>query len=133
MEHLSFSTAEDRSNIPEVGVGVNSSNDNLLNLEDYASHVTYNVSYLNYSILINSHPDAGVSIDANHNIDINPSAGFNGFSDVTIEAKDQDGERVLDTFRVSVLNSYNFTDTGWYLISLTSQPKVSNTFTSVCL
>lgn len=113
------------SNIPEIAVAIDSANDDVLNLENYASHTTYNVSDLNYSILINSNTDAGVSIDASHNLNVDPVAGFSGYSDVTIEVKDQDGVRALDRFRVSVLKSYKFASAGWKLISLTSQP--SNT------
>ena len=84
-------------NIPDIAVAVDSANENLINLEDYARHITYDVSELTYSILINSSTDARVSIDENNNIDINPVAGFSGFSDVTIEVKYQDGFRTLDT------------------------------------
>jgi hypothetical protein len=55
-----------------------------------------------------------------------PIAGFSGYSDVTVELKDQDGFRALDNFRVSVLKSYKFADAAWQLISLTSQPADTN-------
>jgi hypothetical protein len=43
-----------------------------------------------------------VSIDAGANVDINPGASVEAESDVTIEAKDTLGNRVLSTFHVGV-------------------------------
>jgi len=114
------------SNIPDIAVASDSVNDDVLNLENYASHITIAVADLTYSALIDSNSAAGVNIDASHNLDIYPNAGFSGYTDITLEAKDQDGNRALDTFRVNILKSYKFANAGWYLISLTSQPADTN-------
>ncbi|HHT9121832.1 MAG TPA: Ig-like domain-containing protein [Candidatus Wunengus sp. YC63] len=114
------------SDIPEIAVASDSTNDDVINLENYASHVTYNVTDLTYKILTNSNSDAGVSMDTSHKLDINPTTGFSGYGDVTVQVKDNDGYRALDTFGVSVLKSYKFANAGWYLISLTSQPVDTN-------
>ena len=110
------------SGIPAIAVGMDSEHQDILNLETYASHVTYPTTDLNYTILLNSNPNVGVAIDVNHQLDIKPAAGFAGYSDVTIETRDQNGNRDLDTFRVSVLQNYKFENGGWYLISLQNKP-----------
>lgn len=112
------------SNIPQIAVAMDSSNEGVLNLEDYATHSIYNVADLSYTITSNSKPDAGVRIDeADHSLDIQPAAGFAGYTDVTLEARDQDGIASIDTFRVNVLENYRFPSAGWYTLSLSSQPE----------
>lgn len=110
------------SGIPGIAVGMDSLHQEVLNLETYASHTLYPVTGLNYVILINSNPDVGLTIDSKHLVNIAPKAGFSGYSDVTIEIRDKDGMRDLDTFRISVLQNYKFGNAGWCLISLSNQP-----------
>ncbi len=108
--------------VPDIAVAAESSNDDLISLYDYITHISYDVSDLTYRILIDSNPDAGVTLDENNALDVNPVEGFSGFSDITIEAKDSDGFRALDTIRISVLESYRFSRMGNFLISLPIQP-----------
>jgi hypothetical protein len=107
---------------PDIVVAVNSNNPSIINLDDFATHSKYNVNTLTWKILINTNPGAGVTVSNNRTINIAPNQGFMGYTDVTIEAKDTDGIRMLDTFRVLVLENYRFASAGWYLISLPVQP-----------
>jgi len=110
---------------PDIVVAVNSNNPSIINLDNYATHSQYNVNTLTWKILINTNPGAGVTISNTRTLNVAPNQGFNGYTDVTIEAKDTDGIRMLDTFRVLVLENYRFASAGWYMISLPVQP--SNT------
>ena len=119
---------------PDIVVGVNSSNTDLLNLDNYAAHSQYNVDTLTWKLLINTNPDAGVSISNTRTLSVAPNQGFSGYTDVTIEAKDSDGIRMLATFRVLVLENYSFDSAGWYMISLPVQPEntaITSVLTSV--
>ena len=80
----------------------NTTRDNAFNLRDYTTHATAPITDVTYSIFINTDPRVGVSIDENGYIDINPEPNTETESDVTIEARDRLGNRVLSTFRISV-------------------------------
>ena len=75
---------------------------NAINLPALTKHQTDPVDTIKYSLLINALPQAGVSIDSENNIDINPQAGTESESDVTVQAVDQNTNRVQSTFHVGV-------------------------------
>jgi hypothetical protein len=72
--------------------------ENAFNLDDYASDPDEDDS-LTYSIIGNTNPDCGVSIDTDNNIDINPTANWNGQSVVTIQVSDG---RATDTDTLTI-------------------------------
>ena len=74
--------------------------ENAFNLDDYASDPDEDDS-LTYSIIGNTNPDCGVSIDTDNNIDINPTANWNGQSVVTIQVSDGRATDT-DTFTITV-------------------------------
>lgn len=120
--------------LPEIAVGVNSVNEGVLNLEEYVTHEKYPVSDLQYRLLINSSPNAGVAISASHMLNVVPAADFTGFTDVLLEIRDVDGARALSSFRVNVLENYAFPGSGWAAFSLANLPtdtKIANVLASV--
>ena len=88
--------------LPDQLLEVNTKRDNAFNLRSFTTHSTLPVANVTYSILINTDPTVGVTIDADANIDINPPANTEAESDVTIEARDPAGNSVQSTFRISV-------------------------------
>jgi hypothetical protein len=108
--------------IPNVVVAQDSENLNVINLEKYATHATVPSSSLQYRILINSNTGVGASINSGHQLDIKPTAGLKGYSDLTLEVKDSSNNRALNTLRVNVSGAYKFPQEGWYLISLPNVP-----------
>lgn len=136
------------SSIPDIAVARNSSNEDVLNVEDYAFHVSENVADLTYRLLINSNEDVGVTLDDNHYIDIYPITQTVdtsvyppitttlpvtqtiGTTDITLEVKDSSSARALNTFSVTVVDAYELSSKGWYLLSLTSEPE-DNSISSV--
>jgi len=111
------------STIPEIAVAMDSSTAGILDLTNYAKHQTYPSADLQYAILLNSNTKVGVSIDSSHKLNITPEAGFSGNSNVTVEVKDKDGNRALNSFYVSVIKNYKFTGKGWAAISMPNQPE----------
>ena len=88
--------------LPDQVLEWNTTRDNAFNLRDYTTHATQPITDVTYSIFINTDPTVGVGIDADDNIDINPPPSTEAESDVTIEAQDSLGNRVLSTFHISV-------------------------------
>ncbi len=88
--------------LPGQLLEVNTTRDNAFNLRSFTTHSALPVTAVTYSILINTDPNVGVTIDANANIDINPPANTEAQSDVTIEARDPAGNSVQSSFRISV-------------------------------
>lgn len=100
-------------------------NENIIELETRANHATQDVSTLTYSISSNSNTDVTVSIDNEHNLDIEPASGFTGYTDVTIQLKDSQNVQVSNTIRIYVLKNFSFVAPGFYLISFPVTPDVS--------
>jgi len=71
------------------------------NARDYAQHVLLASAQLTYTLLANSDLRAGVTLDSNGNLWVNPASGWMGYSDVTLQATDG-VLKVQDTFRVAV-------------------------------
>ncbi len=67
----------------------------------YASDAETNVDELVFTIIGNTNPDAGVTIDQNQWIDVNPAAGFVGSTDITVQVSDG-VNTATDTFTVTV-------------------------------
>lgn len=87
--------------LPDKLVGKNSWLNNAIDLWLYASDEETPDASLVFTITANTSPDCGASIDSNRYIDIYPTAGWTGYSDVTIRATDQGGLWSEDTFRIT--------------------------------
>ena len=87
------------SGLPNITLSEDSPQLDAFNLSDYSSDPESDP--LTYSILVNSNPNCGVSIDAENLVDIIPLAEWSGVSYVTIEASD--GKlTATDVFKVNV-------------------------------
>lgn len=75
------------------------------NVRDYAQHATQPSAALTYTLLENSNPRLGVTLDAGGNIHVSPEPGWGiawtGETRVTLQAS-YGAERVQDTFSVAV-------------------------------
>jgi len=71
------------------------------NARNYAQHVLLDSAQLTYTLLSNSDLRAGVTLDSNGNLWVNPTSDWMGYSDVTLQATDG-VLMVQDTFRVTV-------------------------------
>lgn len=93
------------SGIPDRSLAENTSLNYTTDLWAYASDPETPVYALSFSITGNTNPSCGVSIVANRYISIHPAAGWEGVSDVTVQASDG----VLsgtDTFRITVTEAF---------------------------
>jgi len=95
-------TAPTLSGLPDQSLPANTDLDNAIDLWDYAADAEDADADLTFSIVNSPTPDAGVSIDANRYIDINPAAGWTGQTDVAVQVQDTGGLTDSDTFRVTV-------------------------------
>jgi hypothetical protein len=68
----------------------------------FTSHISLPLSSITYRVLVNSDPRISVTLDAEGFIDIIPDPDTEAESDVTVEARDTLGNRVVDTFHISV-------------------------------
>ncbi len=73
-----------------------------INLWSYTSDPETGDSGLTYTITGNTDSHCGVSIESNQYININPTAGWNGYSDVTVHVHDPSGDWDTDVFRITV-------------------------------
>lgn len=94
------------SGIPDRVVAVSSSNNNAVDLWLYTTDVDNSLSSLTYTIVSNTSPQCGAVIDAFDYIDINPTPGWMGYSDVTVRVTDPGGLWAEDTFRIVVAHPY---------------------------
>lgn len=88
--------------LPDVSLDENTDIDNAVDLWAYASDVEDPDSLCTFSIVGNSNPECGVSIDTNRYIDIDPDSNWNGYSDVTIQVQDTGSLIDTDTLRIIV-------------------------------
>ena len=87
------------SGLPDITLSEDSQQLDAFNLSNYSSDPESDP--LTYSILVNSNPNCGVSIDAENLVDIIPLAEWSGVSYVTIEVSD--GKlTATDVFAVNV-------------------------------
>jgi hypothetical protein len=91
--------------LPDQTLAANTSLDNAIDLWDYASDAESPDSALTFSIDNTPNAGAGVSIDSNRYVDINPTLGWTGQTDVVIRVTDPGGLSDTDTFRVTVVES----------------------------
>ncbi|HNT76623.1 MAG TPA: Ig-like domain-containing protein [Anaerolineae bacterium] len=76
------------------------------NARDYAHHALLDSAQLTYTLQANSDLRAGVTLDSNGNLWVNPTSDWMGYSDVTLQATDG-VLKVQDTFRVTVGWAYS--------------------------
>jgi hypothetical protein len=95
-------TAPDISDLPDQTLFANTSLDNAIDLWAYASDAESTDPDLNFSIDNVPDPNAGISVDSNRYIDINPAAGWSGQTDVVIRVTDPGSLSDTDTLRVTV-------------------------------
>ena len=99
---VTANTAPTISGLPDQVLQANTSLNNAIDLWAYASDNEFADNLLTFSINNTPAAGAGVSIDSNRYIDINPSAGWTGQTDVTIKVTDPGSLFNTDTFQVTV-------------------------------
>jgi hypothetical protein len=92
--------------LPDRSLNEDNSLNNTIDLWAYASDAETADSGLTFSIDNTPNPNAGVSIDGNRYIDINPTANWYGSTIVRIKVADPDGASATSSFGVTV-NSVN--------------------------
>jgi hypothetical protein len=90
------------SGLPDQAIPVNGSADNAIDLWAYASDAEDTSSAMTYTIANSPDLDAGVSLDSNRYIDINPTTDWTGVTDVQVQVQDTGGMTDTDAFRVTV-------------------------------
>jgi hypothetical protein len=95
-------TAPTIAGLPNQSLPVNGSADNAIDLWAYASDVEDADADLTLSIVNSPVVSAGVSIDSNRYIDINPATDWSGTTDVEVQVQDTGGLTDTDTFQVTV-------------------------------
>ena len=103
----SINTPPTISGLPDKDIKVNTTLNNAIDLWAYASDVEDSDSELSFIINNNPNPGAGISIDSNRYVDINPASGWTGVTNVAIEVMDTDGYSDLDSFQVKVISDTN--------------------------
>ena len=92
------------SGLPDRSLDEDTTLNNTIDLWVYASDVETADSGLVFTIVGNSNPSCGASIDSSGYIDIQPAANWYGTSDVTVRATDPDGSSDTDTFTITVIS-----------------------------
>ncbi|MGD9030735.1 MAG: DNRLRE domain-containing protein, partial [Anaerolineae bacterium] len=90
------------SDLPDQDVPMNGSADNAIDLWAYADDAEDGDDALSFTITNDPATEAGVSIDGDRYIDINPTADWTGETEVQIQVEDTGGLTDSDTFQVSV-------------------------------
>jgi hypothetical protein len=93
------------SGLPDKTLAENTSLNYTTDLWAYASDPETPVYALTFSITANTNPSCGVSIVANWFISVNPAAGWDGTSDVTVQVSDG-ALNGSDTFRITVTEAF---------------------------
>jgi len=88
------------SGLPDQALLVDTSRDNAIDLWAYADDPDSADNELTYTIDNTPDPNAGITIDSNRYIDINPTPGWMGQTDVTIRMADPGGLSDTGTFSV---------------------------------
>ena len=92
--------------LPDLLLRPGTSLDPAFNVYAYAQHTTQDSAALTYTLLANTNPRVGVTLDAQGNIHVNPEPGWGdevwtGSTLVTLQAA-YGSDRVQDTFQVTV-------------------------------
>ncbi|MFZ2100409.1 MAG: hypothetical protein WAU86_07580, partial [Oricola sp.] len=96
-----FETPLHFSALPDLHLMPGESLQPAFNVRDYAQHASLGSDQLSYVVVRNSNPGAGVALESDGGLAIQPQEGFSGASQVAIEASD--GQvAVQDTFWVRV-------------------------------
>ena len=99
------STPPALTSLPDQTLPANTSLDNVIDLWAYASDAESPDSDLTFTITNSSSAKAGVTIDNNQYIDLNPVIEWAGTTFVFVRVTDPDGLSDTDIFRVTVTNS----------------------------
>jgi hypothetical protein len=99
---VAANTAPSISGLPDQTLLVNSSLNNAIDLWAYTTDAQSADNLLTFSIDNTPTAGAGVTLDSNRYIDINPSPGWTGQTSVTIRATDPGALSSTDTFSVTV-------------------------------
>ncbi|MBN2390429.1 MAG: hypothetical protein JXR84_06885, partial [Anaerolineae bacterium] len=99
------------SGLPDQTVPMNGSADDAIDLWAYASDVEDASSAMTYTIVNSSTVSAGVTVDGNRYIDINPDTDWTGTCDVEIQVQDTGGLTDTDIFQVVVTSTVNTSPT----------------------
>ncbi len=98
-------TAPTLANLPDQTLGLGESKDNAIDLWQYAYDAQDIDADLTFSITHVLLVDAGVTIDSNQYIDINPTLGFTGTVPVEVQVTDTGGLTDTDTFTITFLDT----------------------------
>jgi hypothetical protein len=113
IEYETSNTPPTITGLPDQTLEANTSLDNAIDLWAYTSDAESPDSDLTLTIDNTPDPNAGVSMDSNRYIDINPAPDWTGQTDVTICVTDPGNLSDTDTFSVDI--SPRVTDTNIYL------------------
>ena len=94
------------SGLPDQHVPMNGSADNAIDLWAYAEDADDADDALTFTIHNTPAPEAGVSIDANRYVDINPTADWTGTTDVQIQIEDTGGLTDTATLQVTISEEF---------------------------
>ena len=81
---------------------MNGSSDNAIDLWNYASDAEDADADLTFAIVNSPVVSAGVTIDSNRYIDVNPATDWTGVTDVEVQVQDTYGMTDTDSFQVTV-------------------------------
>jgi hypothetical protein len=95
-------TAPTLSGLPDQHVPMDTVGDNLIDLWAYASDEQESSSSLTYTIDNTPAAGAGVNIDGNRYVDVTPSSGWTGETEVRIRVTDWGGLYDTDTFNLTI-------------------------------
>jgi hypothetical protein len=90
------------SGLPDQTLAVNTSRDNAIDLWAYADDAESTDAELSFNIDNSPDPGAGVTLDSDRYIDINPTTDWIGQTAVTVRVTDTLGLSDTDTFQVTV-------------------------------
>lgn len=93
------------SGLPNQTAAMDIGTDNAIDLWAYSSDCETPDNNLSFSVFSTTNANAGVSIDGDRYIDINPTAGWEGTATITIQVTDSGGKTSTDSFQVTVENT----------------------------
>ncbi len=102
-----INTPPSLTGLPDQSVPVDGSLDNAIDLWTYAGDAQDDMAALAFTIKNTPAINAGVSLDSNRYIDINPSPGWTGETTVEIQVQDSGGLTATDSFDVVVSSGGN--------------------------
>ena len=94
--------------LPDRELPVNTNLNNAIDLWAYTNDTEDADAALSFTLNNSPNPGVGVSIDSNRYIDISPSPGWIGITNVAIEVMDTGGYSDIDSFQVEVIGARIF-------------------------